>query len=84
VRGAWSFGPPKTRASNRTIPLPRIVVSALAAHLATYPPGPDGLIFTGRDGTPVRRSWLSAKVWQPAVAQAKITSEPTFHDLRHF
>jgi integrase len=76
VRGAWSFGPPKTRASNRTIPLPRIVVSALAAHLATYPPGPDG--------TPVRRSWLSAKVWQPAVAQAKITSEPTFHDLRHF
>ena len=36
---APSLGPPKTRASNRTIPLPQVVVDALAAHLAAFPPG---------------------------------------------
>ena len=35
---APTFGPPKTQASNRTIPLPQVVVDALAAHLAAFPP----------------------------------------------
>ena len=43
---APELAPPKTRASNRTIPLPRVVVDALAAHLAEFPDGPDGLVFT--------------------------------------
>ncbi len=38
-----TFGPPKTRASNRTIPLPQVVVDALAVHLAAFPAAPDGL-----------------------------------------
>jgi len=40
------LGPPKTQASIRTVPLPQVVVDALAAHLAGFPPGPDGLVFT--------------------------------------
>ena len=43
---AATFGPPKTAASNRTIPLPQVVVDALAAHLAAFPAEPDGLVFT--------------------------------------
>ena len=46
ARQAPCLGPPKTRASNRTIPLPQVVVDALAAHLAEFPAGPDGLVFT--------------------------------------
>src|SRR5665811_2426906 len=38
------FGPPKTAASVRVIPLPTVVVDGLAAHLATFPS--DGLVFT--------------------------------------
>ena len=39
------------------MPLPQVVVDALAAHLAEFPPGPDGLVFT-LSGEPVtgRRS----------------------------
>jgi hypothetical protein len=40
------FGPPKTAASVRTLPLPRVVVDALAAHIAEFGTGPDGLLFT--------------------------------------
>ena len=46
ARQAPCLGPPKTRASNRTIPLPQVVVDALAAHLAEFPADPDGLLFT--------------------------------------
>jgi integrase len=40
------FGPPKTPASVRTIPLPQVVIDALAAHLAEHPAGGHGLVFT--------------------------------------
>lgn len=61
------FGPPKTVASVRRIPMPQHVVDALAAHMAAYPPGPDGLIFTGVRGGPVSsvmsgEAWLDAEV----------------------
>jgi integrase len=47
VPGRGSFlAPPKTAASVRTIPLPQVVIDALAAHLAAYPPSPAGLVFT--------------------------------------
>ena len=54
-------GPPKTKASVRTVPFPQVVVDALAAHLAAFP-GPDGLVFTlGGSRSPGRsRSSLAA------------------------
>lgn len=57
---APELAPPKTRASNRTIPLPRVVVDALAAHLAEFPAGPDGLVFT-LSGKPITRSVFGHK-----------------------
>jgi integrase len=70
------FGPPKTPASVRTVPAPQTVLDALAGHLATYPAGPDGLVFTAPRGGPVKRSkvgeaWLDAEVriWARAAGR---------------
>jgi hypothetical protein len=35
--GAPFLGSPRTTASYRTVPLPRVIVTALAAHLAAFP-----------------------------------------------
>jgi integrase len=61
------LAPPKTEKSHRVIPLPQVVVDALAAHLAAFAAGPDGFLFTTEDGLPIRRTWFSAKVWRPAA-----------------
>jgi integrase len=45
VGGRLRVGPPKTRASRRTVGLPRAVVEELAAHLARPAP-PDAFVFT--------------------------------------
>ncbi len=74
--------PPKTDASHRTIPLPQVVVDALAAHLAAFPA--DGLLFTTGTGEPIRRTAFSARVWQPAVRRAGLPEGTGFHGLRHY
>lgn len=79
---APSFGPPKTRASNRTIPLPQVVVDALAAHLAKFPAEPDGLVFT-TSGKPITRSVFGHK-WRSAVDTAGLPAGTGFHALRHY
>jgi integrase len=78
------LAPVKTRASVRTIPLPQTVVDALAAHLAAFPTGPDGLVFVGDDRRPMLRSAWSGRVWRPAVGAAGLDSSVTFHALRHY
>jgi integrase len=93
------LGPPKRRASRREVPLPRVAVEALAAHLAAYPPQPRELmvrdaagrertetvqlVFTDDRGEPVRRSALS-RVWRPAVEATGLPEGTTYHDLRHY
>ena len=54
-----AFGPPKTEASVRTIPLPQVVLEALAEHLKRFPAGTEGLVFTGVSGQPIRRNAFS-------------------------
>lgn len=78
------LAPPKTAASVRTVPLPRVVVDSLAAHLAEYPPLGDGFVLTTERGRPLRRTSFSAQAWQPAVAAAGLPAGTHFHDLRHF
>lgn len=39
-------GPPKTRASYRVLPLPQVVLEALAEHLREFPVRDNGLVFT--------------------------------------
>lgn len=76
-----TFGPPKRRASNRTIPLPQMVLDTLAAHLAQFGEGPDGLIFTTTTGRSWRRGIHSA-AWRKLAADAGLPGV-TFHALRH-
>jgi integrase len=77
------FGPPKTAASVRTVPMPDAVSAALAAHLAAYPAGEHGLIFTIPVGGPVRRTTFWDE-WRKAVKAAAMPVGTRFHDLRHF
>jgi integrase len=78
-----TLAPPKTSSSNRVIPLPQIAVHALVEHVRRFPPGPDGFIFTNRDGQPIRRTNFST-VWRPAIARTSAPEGTTFHDLRHY
>ena len=57
------LAPPKTAASVRSIPLPTVVVDALAAHLAAYPPLEDGFLFVTDAGRPIRRTAFG-DVWR--------------------
>jgi integrase len=52
--GEPTFGPPKTKASHRVVPLAQVTVDMLAAHLAEFPAGRDGLVHepTGRAVAP--------------------------------
>lgn len=77
------FGPPKTDASVRTIPLPQTVVDALAVHLRTFPAGDSQLVFTRPSGHPWSRSAF-AEWWGKARATSGTDSKVTMHSLRHF
>jgi integrase len=81
--GVPQFGPPKSNAGYRTVPMPGVVADALVAHLARFGPGPEGLVFTNSVGSPVRRGALS-EVWHRAARDARLPAWATFHDLRHF
>lgn len=81
--GVPEFGPPKSKAGFRTVPMPEIVATDLAEHLARYGPGPAGLVFTNTRGTPLTRS-LCGEMWHRARAKAGLPDWATFHDLRHF
>ena len=77
------LGPPKTEASRRTVPLPRVVIDELAAHLTRYPAREDGLIFSNAAGAPINRTRFSDS-WRPAVEAADAPKGTGFHALRHY
>lgn len=81
--GAYTFGPPKSRKSNRVIPIPVELVAALEEHIATYGLGRDGLVFTARDRGPVRKSTFNGGPWKSAKEKAG-AHDATFHWLRHY
>lgn len=85
---------PKTKASRRVIPLPDVVVDALAAHVAAFPPAEleieneldqrerVRLLFTTAAGEPYRRNrW--AEIWARAIGSAGLPKGTRFHLLRH-
>ncbi len=83
-----TFGPPKTRAAIRTIPVPQGVIDVLAAHLAAFPANENGLIFTtgatreNLAGRAISRNrW--ADVYRDACSTAKVEGRTRSHDLRH-
>lgn len=57
-------------------------MDALAAHLAGFPAGRDGLVFTSQRGEPWRRNAFTTLIAQWRAAAGPPESV-TFHDLRH-
>ena len=82
VGGHPYFGPPKTRAGRRTVPLPRVAADPLAEHLRTYDRQHDDLVFTAPEGGPVQLNVWRQRFWAPAVRDAGVAHLRP-HDLRH-
>lgn len=82
--GKTDFAPPKTKASVRTIPLPRVVVAALNDHIAQHDVGADALLFTWKGNGITRQRF--GHVWRPAATAANLTPETGtgMHALRHY
>ncbi len=59
-----------------------VALQALAAHLATDPKEPGGLIFTDDKDRPMRRNRFG-EVWRRAVVAADLPKGSHFHELRH-
>lgn len=84
VGGQVTYGPPKTRAGQRTLPVARSIMAQVADHLAQHVrPGPDALVLANRDGGPVLRPNFTRRVWRPALAAAGLPSTLTPHAMRH-
>ncbi|MGH3701321.1 MAG: tyrosine-type recombinase/integrase, partial [Pseudonocardiaceae bacterium] len=91
-------GPVKTAESARVVPLARVTLDAVAAHLAAFPATEitiedrtdprtpvtraARLLFTMPDGQPVTRHRWSA-VWMPAAKAAGLAPRTGLHTLRH-
>lgn len=82
--GKTDFGPLKTEASYRTIPLPRVVVKALNDHIATYSVGDGELLFTWLSHPITRQKF--GHLFRPAAKVAGLTVETGtgMHALRHY
>ncbi|HEV7932354.1 MAG TPA: site-specific integrase [Actinomadura sp.] len=76
------FGPPKTEAGVRTLPIPAIVLPVLKDHVERFAlDGDDGLVFVGEQGGLLRRPNFRRN-WLRALDKAGVKAV-RFHDLRH-
>jgi integrase len=75
--------PLKTARSRRIVPLPAVAADALAAHLAEFGAGRDGLIFTGARGGPWAASRPLWTAYHAAAVAAGLPDGTSSHDLRH-
>jgi integrase len=82
--GTMVLGHPKSRASVRTVNIPRSLIPDLRAHLAKYTPNsPNALVFSGIKGGPLRRSNFNKITrWVHLVAVLGVPGLH-FHALRH-
>lgn len=77
------FGPPKSKAGRRLVPIPEAIIPAVRWHLGCFAAdGDDGLVFTSPTGEPLRHSNFRRRVWVKALAAAEL-ADIHFHDLRH-
>jgi integrase len=77
------FGPPKTPAANRVVPVGASVARLIAQHLAACGPGNGGIVFHVRGGNPVDRS-RAGHIWRPAVKGMELRPRSGWHELRHY
>ncbi len=81
-RGRPTYGPPKTSAGRRRIPLRPELVAVLKRWKLACPPTEEGWVFPSANGTPVHRSTLAHKALHPACDAAKV-QRVRVHSLRH-
>jgi integrase len=82
VHGRKVFSTPKN-GKTRTVPIPTFLADMLAAHLEDVPSKPDALVFTNSVGGPMSWSNFRRRIWQPALAAARLDPKLRIHDLRH-
>lgn len=80
--GGTRVCPPKTKESERVVPLPDVVVHALVAHLKAFPAKPDEFLFQDPKGGPVVATRLMDSAWRPARKAAGLPTTG-MHQLRH-
>jgi integrase len=82
--GELIIGPPKTTAGTRTLALPKFLVRELEEHFSRFgDPDPDGRVFSGEQGGPLRRHVLQKHWNRSRNAVADLPPGFRFHDLRH-
>lgn len=81
IEARIDFGPPKTKAGFRYVPVPSFVCEALAATGSLQTDGRD-LVFRSPEGHPIRPALFRRRFWKPAVRRADL-SPLRIHDLRH-
>ena len=77
VSGHLADDETKSRVSRRTLAVPPFLIDEVAARLAANRPGvtPNDLVFVGRNGAPLRRSF-AARHFTPAVACRPASATP--------
>lgn len=78
------YGPPKTKSSKRTVPVPDALCEALRGRwvVAEYAEQ-EHPIFASRAGTPLGHRNVTRRGFEAARDEAKLAESLTFHDLRH-
>jgi integrase len=74
---------PKTNAGRRTVPLSRMVVTALEKHAEEFGSRPDDYVFPNHFGSAMRVSNFRNRYWKPALKRAGVDSSFGIHDQRH-
>lgn len=77
------FGPPKTNAGYRSVPLTESYAGVVAEHLEEFGTGTDGLVFTSRSGQPIRRKTL-AEALGPLLRELGLPPRSGMHVFRHY
>ena len=82
--GERAIGELKSKSARREVPLPTFARAALARHRAALGaiPHPTLLVFQTGEGTPVRFSNFTRRVFKPLAKRAGLPSV-TYHALRH-
>jgi len=83
TKGHLAYGPPKTPASIRTIPISRNLAEVMTEHLAAHAQdGPEGLVFPAPGGGGMRPNNFRKRVWADAVEAAGLPGV-TPHAMKH-
>jgi integrase len=80
--GSLRIGPPKTKASLRSVEIPRPIVRELKAHLDAHVPAGEPYVFPALHGGPQLPNAFRGRFWKPAVKSAGL-APLRIHDLRH-